>query len=596
MNEAARIREDAGLVQAYVELILGGMDEAEIGALWDELVSAKGEEFAARVEAEVVRRDVLLREQISNEPIAPAPASVAEALEERIARAEAPEFSAIEREWRERKEGAAPQAEEQHSAAEPAGPRTVSRARPRDAAKLVVSQCAVDGVSRLRFQGGTFWFWNGGTYERESDDAVRKTVADFLYDARTGDGAAFNPKKRDIDEVLDALKMEALLEDRFAAPCWLPGGEWAAEWIVCRNGIVNVRTGEMRAHTHRLWSHGALGFDWEPAAKCRVFDAYLESIFPGDPEAQQCAVEWLGLCMTLDTFPHKGMLLLGERRAGKSTFLRLMEQLVGREGYVAYTFESLIKSELSPHGMIGKRVIAFPDVRLKQGQQYGKNYDAGGLSHEARGMLLRITGVDTVSFRLGYSAARWEGALPGKVIIVSNEVPNFNDDVLPTRFLKLHFKVDQEKTGNLDPSLGDKLRAELPGIAARALTGYRELVARKHRFVQPTSGLELERQLQRARHPHRAMVLECLEVSDGEDDWAVKKDAFQACRRWLRENGHDIPASLLRQEEMGERLADVFDHLRVLSPRDRYKQRTDGHRYWVRLRLSAEGRRLIDGD
>src|SRR5271157_6056440 len=40
-NEAARLQEDEDLVLAYVELILGGMDEAEIGALWDELVRAK---------------------------------------------------------------------------------------------------------------------------------------------------------------------------------------------------------------------------------------------------------------------------------------------------------------------------------------------------------------------------------------------------------------------------------------------------------------------------------------------------------------------------------------------------------------------------
>jgi Family of unknown function (DUF5906) len=66
MNEASRLREDEGLVGAYVELILGGVDEAEIGALWDELVRAKGREFAGRVEAAVMRRDALLREQTSN--------------------------------------------------------------------------------------------------------------------------------------------------------------------------------------------------------------------------------------------------------------------------------------------------------------------------------------------------------------------------------------------------------------------------------------------------------------------------------------------------------------------------------------------------
>ena len=116
MNEAVRERD--GVVLAYVELILGGMDEAEIGALWDELVEKRGEAFAGKVEAEVMRRDALLREQISSsarpsargEPetteavpgAAQSSPAIADRLEEAIARGAEPGLSAIEREWRDR--------------------------------------------------------------------------------------------------------------------------------------------------------------------------------------------------------------------------------------------------------------------------------------------------------------------------------------------------------------------------------------------------------------------------------------------------------------------------------------------------------------
>jgi hypothetical protein len=116
--------------------------------------------------------------------------------------------------------------------------------------------------------------------------------------------------------------------------------------------------------------------------------------------------------------------------------------------------------------------------------------------------------------------------------------------------------------------------------------------------VQPQSGLELERQLERAQHPHGAMVVECLEISESEEteDWVVREDAWRACRAWLRENGHDIMASILRKEEMSEHLVQAFDHLQMLCPRDRYKQWTDGKRRWVRLRLTPDGRRLANGE
>ena len=77
-----------------------------------------------------------------------------------------------------------------------------------------------------------------------------KLVADFLYGAkrRAEDKrhwgfrpVPFNPKARDISEVMSAVENEVLLPDGFAAPCWLPDGEAATDWIVCRNGIVNVR-------------------------------------------------------------------------------------------------------------------------------------------------------------------------------------------------------------------------------------------------------------------------------------------------------------------------------------------------------------------
>jgi hypothetical protein len=116
-------------------------------------------------------------------------------------------------------------------------PLPVSRMKPRDTARLILARYVVDGVSRLRCQAGQFWLWEGGTYQRLGDAAITKLVSDFLDGARTDDGAMFHPKRRDVEEVLSALRIEAHLDDWFAAPCWLPGGEAATDWIVSRNGL-----------------------------------------------------------------------------------------------------------------------------------------------------------------------------------------------------------------------------------------------------------------------------------------------------------------------------------------------------------------------
>ncbi len=477
-------------------------------------------------------------------------------------------------------------------------PSNASRSTPRNTASAVLAKQSVEGVSRLRFHREKFWWWDGGAYLPQDEDTVRKLVGDHLNKAfcRTADGGkvSFNPKKNDINEVLDALRIEAHLQSEYVPPCWLPSGEPAGDFIVCRNNIVNVHTLEAQPHTHTLWTHDVLGFDWDPNAPCPTWTATLKSMFPDEQDAQDLLEAWIGYCMTLDTWAHKGMLHLGVTRSGKSTIQRLIEKLVGPRGWVALALDKWLVNEFSAHGLIGKRCAFFPDVRLKEGRMYGQNYDPGGMDHKSVQMLLRITGEDSVSLRKMHGMDLiFEGVLPLKVNMTSNVVPNFNDEILPNRFLKLHYRVNQETAGKMDPFLGQKLERELSGIAARCLAAYAQ-VRQGGGFKQARCGLELDRALMRAREPRIAMIAECLEPTKDPAEYVVKGDALRACRAWLKENGHSVMASLLRDEDMGSHIIPRFDHFRGLSPRECWKQTTDGKRRWAGLRLTAEGLRLAE--
>jgi putative DNA primase/helicase len=101
--------------------------------------------------------------------------------------------------------------------------------------------------------------------------------------------------------------------------------------------------------------------------------------------------------------------------------------------------------------------------------------------------VLKITAADAITVPRKYIAA-FEGVLPGKVWIASNKVLNFNDSVLPTRFVKLFFEVSF--LNREDIYLSDRLLTELPGIANRCLAAYRRALARG-RLIQPASGAKL---------------------------------------------------------------------------------------------------------
>ena len=88
----------------------------------------------------------------------------------------------------------------------------------------------------------------------------------------------------------------------------------------------------------------------------------------------------------------------------------------------------------------------------------------------------------------------WKGEPFTKFILISNNLLNFNDEVLITRFIVLEF--NESFLHREDTTLKrTALPAELPSIANRCLAAYRRLL-RRGRFIQPASGLAL---LERAK-------------------------------------------------------------------------------------------------
>jgi hypothetical protein len=89
-------------------------------------------------------------------------------------------------------------------------------------------------------------------------------------------------------------------------------------------------------------------------------------------------------------------------------------------------------------GMVGKRVGIFHDIRLKPGQWYGENYDPGGIDPESQQLLLELISGDLTEIGRKYIEA-WKGLPFIKFELISNKVPNFNDEVLITRFITIEF-------------------------------------------------------------------------------------------------------------------------------------------------------------
>ena len=415
-------------------------------------------------------------------------------------------------------------------------PPILSNSSPYDSAKEFARRyCFKEGVLSVCWYQGEFWEWNGRCYRKMGADTISRLVWDFLDEAKSRHGNDTKKllfKPNDVENVIKGLKAGLTID--LDPPCWVDGKP-AGNLLVFQNGLVDVDTGKMLTPTPRLWINQELDFDYDPDARCPMWDRWLNEVFPNDVETQECIEEQLGYGMTSDVKFQKAFLWVGRKgREGKGTLAHVLKQLCGPSAYAGLSFHDWLKGEYSKEALMGKKVGCFPDVRFKEGKWYGQNYDPGGIDHVSKEEVLKISGGDPVTIRRKWKSVAWEGVLPMKLFLLSNRIPVLNDTILASRFIHIAFNVSF--LGREDVTIPKRLEAELPGIANRCLRAYRRLCERG-RFTQPKSGLELAKEVNRSTNPYQAFA---------EDRCVLERSAsinptllLIAFHKWCEDNGRD---------------------------------------------------------
>jgi putative DNA primase/helicase len=357
-----------------------------------------------------------------------------------------------------------------------------------------------------------WWQWNGSFYELVPKQRISDQVYFYLDQAQIGtgnDAQRFKPKPDDATKLMSCLEPCVGLDDRSVPPRWFDDRREpnAMNLLAFRNCLVDAVTGKTLGPTPELWLHEGVDFDYDPKARCPRWDEFLCEMFPNDPGARMTIEEHLGLGMTRDGQFEKAAMWIGATRSGRGTLCRVQELLVGPNGHSPLNIHTWNKGENSKQGMVGKRVGIFHDVRLKEAKAYGAvSYDPGGVEYQSLQALLEIIAGDAQSWGRKYIEA-WQGVPYIKVIYVSNEPPNVNDEVLLGRFILLEFEISFKD--RVDPKLKlEILPAELPGIANKCLAGYRRLLERG-KFIQSKSGLALLQKIKEKGNMYLAFMNAC---------------------------------------------------------------------------------------
>jgi putative DNA primase/helicase len=464
--------------------------------------------------------------------------------------------------------------------------------RPDDPHRLAagfVREAEPSGV--IKFWRGEFIRHAGGGYRSVSDADMKADVTRFI---RREFVRQFQEEKRAFDrglrdkppvavrpvtvrlvgDVLQALRGELLLSSHVSAPSWLDGttGPDPLTVLPVKNGLLDLakaaagRADCLIAPTAKFFAFNPTTFTYNPKAPAPVkWLAFLRSLWPDDPESINSLQEWFGYSLTADTRQQKILFLLGPRRAGKGTVVRVLRELVGPGNVAGPTLNSFATNfGLSP--LLDKTVAVIDDARLS------RRTDGAAVVER----LLTISGEGVITVDRKYRDPV-STKLNTRLVIVSNELPQLGDasGALVGRIILLKFA--RSWYGREDHKLFDALSPELPGILNWSIDGWKRLQDRG-RFLQPASGAQLLQDLEDLSSPVGEFVREKCVIGPGER--VSVDDLYGEYTRWAEGKGWKNPP---REQEFGRDLRAACPGITDRRP----KQNGERWREYVGIRIRS---------
>ena len=377
----------------------------------------------------------------------------------------------------------------------------------------------------LRRFCGEWMQYTGEGYEVYPDECLKaalyKHLDGLFFADEKGEMRPLRLNRQTVSNVLDAL----IACDTLVAgdiPQWTDGRPGATEFLALQNGLLHLKTRKRHLHDPAYFNTTVLPYAFDPAAACPRWLAFLNSLWPKDPESVELLQEWFGYIGTADTRYQKMLLIVGPKRSGKGTIARVAEAMIGAANCCSPTMGAMAQN-FGMASLIGKRLAVFGDARIS-----GRSDTAIIVDR-----LLSLSGGDLQTISRKYRD-EWIGTPETRITILSNEIPKLADasGAMASRFLLLELK--RSFFGKEDHGLQEALLEELPGILNWALDGLDRLTTRG-RFAELSSSIDGLEAMTALGSPITSFVRERCEVKPGMA--TACKTLYAAWCEWCEEQG-----------------------------------------------------------
>lgn len=285
------------------------------------------------------------------------------------------------------------------------------------------------------------------------------------------------------------------------------------------NGMLDLRTLELRPHDPAYGSTFQLAFDWQPTAACPTYLRWVAMIDIVDQLID--LEETVGSMFDPSRTPPKALFVFGPARSGKSTYLRLMGAAIGPEKTCGLSLQDLSDDKFAAANLYGMVLNVCADLSAAHVEDVS--------------LFKKLTGQDLIHANRKYGR---------EFTFTNSALFAFSGNTLPTVSESSRAYLERMKPVNFansfagaeDPRIEDAMLAEMPGIVARWVHRYHE------RLVRGTATATVARvAAQFAEASNRVTMWLASEVDMSEGYWATTTTLYDAFKRWCEQEGGAKP-------------------------------------------------------
>lgn len=314
------------------------------------------------------------------------------------------------------------------------------------------------------------------------------------------------------------------------------------------NGMVDLVNGVMLEHDKKYRSWSQLPVNYDPDATCPTYDAWVVKMCPEQVEDLE---EVFSMVLDPSRTPQRAAFLYGPTRSGKSTYMRLMAALVGKEGVSAVALDKLAVSTGFPAAhLFGKILNSANDISSSYVPDISE--------------FKKMTGEDLLYGNRKYGK---DFHFTNKALFAfsANDIPAVHDPSGAYLARMKPFEFPNSFAGHEDPTIEDMMMLELPGILNRLIAAWRRRLDRGHWIeTLPRVQAHFEARTDRVR---QWISEECTIVQTLPDGTAVGHNTVMPAGQWntVRSLFHSFNewANTVGGKDMGEQA--VSDRLRAMK-------------------------------